>query len=42
MDGSDLCKEIYQNIRHLERSSSLAFIFFLQGILPFGERIDVQ
>ncbi|MFP3299977.1 MAG: hypothetical protein RXN92_02710 [Thermoplasmatales archaeon] len=42
MDGPDLCKEIYENIEHVKGSIPHAIIFFLQGILPFGERIRVK
>ena len=39
MGGPDLCKEMYEKIEHVKGSIPLAIIFFLQGILPFGERI---
>jgi len=41
MVGPDLCKEIYENIEHV-KGSIPSIIFFLQGILPFVERIKVK
>jgi len=35
MNGINFSKEIYENIRNLEKSSSLAFIFFFLVMLHF-------